>query len=57
MAGGALLPDMPAEDPEYDQAEESLYECLDCGTTVESENATSCPNCGGVLRNKSLPME
>ncbi|QZA88898.1 rubrerythrin-like domain-containing protein [Salinarchaeum sp. IM2453] len=48
---------MPQPDPEYDPAEESEYECLDCGNLIEETDPSNCPECGGTLRNRSLPME
>ncbi len=54
---GSLGSGVPPEDPEYDPSTESEYECLECGTTVESRDSTTCPNCGESLRNRSLPME
>ncbi|SFG45834.1 Protein of unknown function [Halopelagius inordinatus] len=36
----------------------STYECFDCGTVVEAEsNPATCPDCGGELRNRSMPVE
>ena len=49
--------DVPAEDPEYEPETESEYECLNCATVVEAVHPTNCPDCDGILRNRSLPME
>lgn len=48
---------MPQEDPAYDPDTVHEYECLNCGTVVRAADATECPNCGGTLRNRALPME
>lgn len=47
---------MPHEDPPTTSTDPD-YECLDCGTTVETETNDVCPDCGGTLRNRSVPME
>ncbi|MFC6906699.1 rubrerythrin-like domain-containing protein [Halalkalicoccus tibetensis] len=33
------------------------YECFNCGTICVKEKATSCPNCGGQMRNRLIPLE
>jgi hypothetical protein len=53
---GALEPTMM--DPEYDPNAENPYECFMCGTVIEARNnPDSCPNCGGEMRNRLIPVE
>lgn len=48
---------MIESDP-YKPAGESVYECWDCLKRVESETPiTTCPECGGALRNLAVPQE
>lgn len=46
------------KDVDYDRDSESPYECFECGTilTVET-NPTTCPDCGGAMRNRMTPLE
>ncbi|NUB93085.1 rubrerythrin-like domain-containing protein [Haloterrigena sp. SYSU A558-1] len=37
--------------------EESTYECFDCGTVVRAPSGTTCPDCGGDMRNRGTPIE
>ncbi|WP_339102745.1 rubrerythrin-like domain-containing protein [Haloterrigena salinisoli] len=45
------------KDVPFDPDEESTYECFDCGTVVRAATATTCPDCGGDLRNRGTPIE
>lgn len=45
-------------DVDYDQDEETAYECFDCGTIVTAESSPgNCPDCGGPMRNRMTPLE
>jgi rubrerythrin len=38
--------------------DESTYECLDCGRTVEAvTHPGRCPDCDVELRNRATPLE
>lgn len=48
---------MIESDP-YDPSEKTVYECWDCLNRVESKTATTaCPECGGAVRNLTVPQE
>ena len=36
---------------------ETPYECFECGTIVVEETLTTCPDCGGEMRNRRMPIE
>ncbi|EMA50500.1 MULTISPECIES: rubrerythrin-like domain-containing protein [Halococcus] len=37
---------------------ETPYECFDCGTIVlTATNPGQCPDCGGEMRNRLIPLE
>ncbi|WP_311170826.1 rubrerythrin-like domain-containing protein [Halobellus ordinarius] len=39
-------------------AEETPYECFDCGTIIVAETSPSqCPDCGGPMRNRRIQLE
>ncbi len=41
-----------------DTGEELTYECFECGTiVVDPSTGGSCPECGGELRNRAMPIE
>ncbi|WP_153555082.1 rubrerythrin-like domain-containing protein [Halomicrobium sp. LC1Hm] len=45
-------------DVNQEPEEETPYECFDCGTIVVTEdNPTTCPECGGEIRNRLTPIE
>ncbi|ADQ66515.1 rubrerythrin-like domain-containing protein [Halogeometricum borinquense] len=45
--------DSPAE-----AAEQSTYECFECGTVLGNDSSlATCPDCGGELRNRGTPLE
>ncbi|WP_141212022.1 MULTISPECIES: rubrerythrin-like domain-containing protein [unclassified Halorubrum] len=45
-------------DVDQKSAEESPYECFDCGHVVLAENNPGqCPDCGGEIRNRHTPLE
>ena len=45
-------------DVSYDPAEESAYECFNCGTVVIAEqNPGTCDDCGSAMRNRQTPIE
>nr|WP_309484929.1 rubrerythrin-like domain-containing protein [Halorhabdus salina] len=31
--------------------------CQDCGTSVKTEHSTECSECGGKLRNTTVPHD
>ncbi|TKX73378.1 rubrerythrin-like domain-containing protein [Halorubrum sp. GN11_10-6_MGM] len=38
--------------------EESPYECFECGNIIITEkNPDQCPDCGGTMRNRRMPLE
>ncbi len=38
--------------------EKSPYECFECGRIIIAvDNPTSCPDCGGDMRNRQTPLE
>jgi rubrerythrin len=38
--------------------EESPYECFECGNIIVAEaNPGQCPDCGGSMRNRRMPLE
>lgn len=46
------------KDVEIDPGEASPYECFECGSIVVAEDAPSqCPDCGGPMRNRLVPLE
>ena len=46
------------KDVKVDPNEESPYECFQCGTIVHSAaNPDQCPDCGGEMRNRQVPLE
>ncbi|CQH63877.1 small CPxCG-related zinc finger protein (plasmid) [Halobacterium hubeiense] len=45
-------------DVNQNSAEESPYECFDCGNVVFAEdNPGQCPDCAGNMRNRRTPLE
>ena len=36
---------------------EPLYECADCGSRSVGGTGGTCPDCGGTLRNITVPRE
>lgn len=45
-------------DLDYDHTAETPYECFDCGTIlVQKTNPTTCPDCGGDIRNRMTALE
>jgi magnesium transporter len=59
-ADGASAPTdvVTMRDIEYDPAEESAYECFECGTIVwETDSPDSCPDCGGSMRSRLATFE
>ncbi|WP_254823778.1 rubrerythrin-like domain-containing protein [Haloglomus halophilum] len=45
-------------DVEYESGEESAYECFDCGNITLAElKPSTCPDCGGQMRNRRMPLE
>nr|WP_241430870.1 rubrerythrin-like domain-containing protein [Natronolimnohabitans innermongolicus] len=45
-------------DIEYDPADESAYECFNCGTIVQATtNPGTCPNCGSDMRHRQTSIE
>jgi rubrerythrin len=48
---------MSERDP-YDPEPPYTYECLECGNRIEADSRPeSCPNCGGTMRDISVPRE
>jgi rRNA maturation endonuclease Nob1 len=46
------------KDVDIDRDDELPYECFECGTIVFAENqSNACPDCGGELRNRQVPLE
>ncbi|WP_254546458.1 rubrerythrin-like domain-containing protein [Halomarina pelagica] len=38
--------------------EERPYECFECGSILIAEsNPGQCPDCGGPMRNRQMPLE
>lgn len=49
---------MVSGDVPSDPTVESIYECLDCGRTVEAfSHPGQCPECESALRNRGTPLE
>jgi len=45
-------------DVDQNLAEESPYECFECGNVVVVEdNPGTCPDCAGEMRNRRTPIE
>ncbi|WP_157525752.1 rubrerythrin-like domain-containing protein [Halorientalis sp. IM1011] len=45
-------------DTESTSSEETPYECFECGNViVATDNPGSCPECGGSMRNRLMPLE
>ena len=45
-------------DTGYEADAESAYECFQCGTHVYANGSPmACPECGGELRNRDMPIE
>lgn len=45
-------------DVKYDPDEERVYECFECGTVIVAEESPGqCPDCGGEMRNRLMPIE
>jgi rubrerythrin len=45
-------------DVDQQSAEESPYECFQCGNiVVEETNPGGCPDCGAAMRNRRIPLE
>lgn len=45
-------------DVDHNPDEERPYECFECGTvTVAETNPGRCPDCGGTMRNRRIPIE
>lgn len=45
-------------DVTQDSTEEVAYECFECGNIVVDPNSSGrCPECGGELRNRGMPIE
>ncbi|MGZ0747239.1 rubrerythrin-like domain-containing protein [Haloparvum sp. AD34] len=45
-------------DVDQTPAEESPYECFECGNVVFAENnPDQCPDCAGTMRNRRTPIE
>ncbi|ELZ31279.1 hypothetical protein C465_15597 [Halorubrum distributum JCM 9100] len=43
-------------EPETD--DETTYECFECGNILISERKPGqCPDCGGPMRNRQMPLE
>jgi rubrerythrin len=37
---------------------ETPYECFDCGNIIIAETSPGlCPDCGGPMRNRQVPLE
>ena len=46
------------KDVDYAEEDERAYECFDCGTIVVAESVPGpCPDCGGPMRNRMIPLE
>lgn len=46
------------KDIDTDSDEESPYECFECGNIIIVEdNPVRCPDCGGPMRNRRMPLE
>ncbi|WP_418282618.1 rubrerythrin-like domain-containing protein [Halorubrum sp. DTA98] len=45
--------------PDLDTGDATPYECFDCATIVDDGDGHPgvCPNCGGTMRNRGLPIE
>ena len=58
-AGGRTgAPDSPMRDIDQTPAEESPYECFECGNVVlAADNPGQCPDCAGAMRNRRTPIE
>jgi len=37
--------------------EETPYECFECGNIITEKNPDQCPDCGGTMRNRRMPLE
>jgi rubrerythrin len=45
-------------DVDQEPDSETTYECFSCGTLVQRvSNPEACPDCGGSMRNRMMPME
>jgi rubrerythrin len=45
-------------DVDQTPAEESPYECFECGNVVlTDDNPGQCPDCAGAMRNRRTPIE
>ncbi|ELZ39052.1 hypothetical protein C471_08770 [Halorubrum saccharovorum DSM 1137] len=45
-------------DASQNSAAESAYECFECGNVLLSETSPGkCPDCGGEMRNRHMPIE
>ena len=48
---------MNRSDP-YDLPDEHIFECRQCGTHLQTtERVETCSECGGVVRNITVPRE
>ncbi|EMA48085.1 rubrerythrin-like domain-containing protein [Halococcus salifodinae] len=49
---------MTLRDVDRETDAETPYECFECGTiVVTTESPGVCPDCGGELRNRLIPLE
>ncbi|WP_434803497.1 rubrerythrin-like domain-containing protein [Natranaeroarchaeum aerophilus] len=49
---------LPMRDVTQDAGEEMTYECFECGNiVVDPTTVGNCPECGGELRNRGMPIE
>ncbi|MDS0294943.1 rubrerythrin-like domain-containing protein [Halogeometricum luteum] len=45
-------------DVESEPGAETPYECFECGNIVVERNSPGqCPDCGGQMRNRRIPLE
>ncbi|MFC6906741.1 rubrerythrin-like domain-containing protein [Halalkalicoccus tibetensis] len=45
-------------DIDLESNEETPYECFECGNIIVVENNPGqCPDCGGPMRNRLIPLE
>ena len=45
-------------DIQMDPEEAHPYECFECGNIIVAKsNPGSCSDCGGEMRNRSMPIE
>lgn len=43
---------------ELETADTTQYECFNCATIVDGDtHPGACPDCGGTMRNRTVPIE